>query len=140
MIKGIRSFYLFQPTIVNFPYSPNTLSFVRHFLLMRLISFRTFYVYCHSAHSPNKLNELKIRINKSALSTRPREFNGQFHEKIEWSIKQNTNFNFRLTNKKKHICALGQSAYLRTSIQNCPISDYSIWIKIKNVRNSYILF
>jgi hypothetical protein len=37
-------------------------------------------------HSPNKLNELRMRRKKPPLSTRPANLKRQFHEKIEWGI------------------------------------------------------
>ncbi len=65
-------------TTVNSLYSPNTLSFINRFLLMCLISFCLipYCAYCHYMHSPNKLNELRMRRKKPPLSTRPCKFNG----------------------------------------------------------------
>ncbi len=41
----------------------------------------------HSAHSLNALNELRMRRNKSTLSTMYDAFKkGQYHKKIKWGF------------------------------------------------------
>jgi hypothetical protein len=59
----MRRQVLVKPTTVNLPDSPSTQSFFSS-------------ANCHSAHSPNKLYELRIHKKKSAQLPRPDKFKG----------------------------------------------------------------